>query len=35
VADVEGVEGCDWSWYEVPPVGAARSRDGLSLIASS
>jgi hypothetical protein len=36
VADVEGVEGCDWPRYEVPPVGVARSRrDGLSLIASS
>lgn len=35
VADVDGVEGCDWSRCELPPVGFARSRDGLSLIASS
>lgn len=35
VADVDGVEGCDWSRCELPPVGVARSRDGLSLIASS
>jgi hypothetical protein len=35
VADVDGVDGCDWSRCELPPVGVARSRDGLSLIASS
>jgi hypothetical protein len=35
VADVDGVDGCDWSRCELPSVGAARSRDGLSLIASS
>lgn len=35
VADVDGVEGCDWSRCELSPVGVARSRAGLSLIASS
>jgi hypothetical protein len=35
LADVDGVEGCDWSRCELPPVGDARSRDGLSLMASS
>jgi hypothetical protein len=35
VADVDGMEGCDWSECELPPLVVARSRDGLSLMASS
>jgi len=34
-ADVDGVDSCDWSLCELLTVVFARSRDGLSLIASS
>jgi hypothetical protein len=33
-ADVDGVEVCDWSRCELPTEVVARSRDGLSLMAS-
>jgi hypothetical protein len=34
-ADVDGVEGCDWSEFELPSFIVANSSDGLSLMASS
>lgn len=34
-ADVDGVDSCDWSWCELLIAVFAKSRDGLSLRASS